>query len=720
MEQTQKHSQASTNQLSGPIPFNIGKLQKLKIFYNERNFHTGTIPHSIGNLSELTKLLLNGNNFQGNIPSSLGKCQNLLVMDISDNQLNGPIPPEVIGLSSLSILLNLSSNLLTEELPGEVEKLKNLAKFDVSQNRLSGLLPNSLGGCVSLAKLFLEGNLFEGPIPSSLSSLRGLESLDMSDNNLSGGIPEFLVNFRALKYLNLSFNDFEGVVPNEGVFKNASVTFIEGNKKLCGGIPELHLSRCNSKTSKSGLKIAMIVVILGATLVFTCILILWFRKKEEKKPTTTCVENSLLPLSYQSILRATDGFNEQNLIGSGSFGSVYKAIIEDSGATIAVKVFDLLNRRASRSFLTEYEALKNIRHRNLVKVLTAVSGVDYKGNDFKALIYEFMENESLEDWLHPSITMNEPGTMMLSGLLPNNLGSCVGLSKLFLKGNLFEGSIPSTLSSLRGLESLDVSDNNLSGAIPEFLVNFGALKYLNLSFNDFEGVVPNEGVFKNASATFLEGNKKLCGGIPELHLSRCNSKTSKSGLKIAIIVVILGATLAFTGILILWFRKKEEKKPTTTCEENSLLQLSYQSILRATDGFNEQNLIGSGSFGSVYKAIIEDSGATIAVKVFDLLNRRASRSFLAECEALKNVRHRNLVKVLTAVSGADYKGNDFKALVYEFMGNGSLEDWLHPSITMNEPGTMRSLNFFQRVDVAIVVAHALEYLHHRCDDLPKY
>ncbi|KAL4388446.1 hypothetical protein GQ457_09G029610 [Hibiscus cannabinus] len=404
---------ASRNQLSGPIPFKIGRLQKLKIFYSRRNFHSRTIPHSIGNLTELTKLLLDGNNFQGNIPSSLGKCQNLLEMDISDNHLSGPIPPEVLALSSLAILLNLSSNLLTGELPGEVEKLKNLAIFDVSQNRLSGLLPNNLGSCVSLAKLFLKGNLFEGSIPSTLSSLRGLDSLDVSYNNLSGGIPEFLVNFRALKYLNLSFNDFEGVVPNEGVFKNASATFLEGNNKLCGGIPELHLSRCNSKTSKSGLKIAIIVVILGATLAFTGILILWFRKNEEKKPTTTCAENSLLQLSYQSILRATDGFNEQNLIGSGSFGSVYKAIIEDSGATFAVKVFDLLNRRASRSFLAECEALKNIRHRNLVKVLTAVSGVDYKGNDFKALVYEFMENGSLEDWLHPSITMNEPGTMRI-------------------------------------------------------------------------------------------------------------------------------------------------------------------------------------------------------------------------------------------------------------------------------------------------------------------
>lgn len=144
--------------------------------------------------------------------------------------------------------------------------------------------------------------------------------------------------------------------------------------------------------------------------------------------------------------------------------------------------------------------------------------------------------------------------------------------------------------------------------------------------------------------------------------------------------------------------------------------MSYRSLLKATDGFSLTNLLGVGGFGSVYKGILDNDEKLVAVKVLNLLNPRASKSFKAECEVLRNVRHRNLVKLLTACSGSDYQGNDFKALVYEFMVNGSLEEWLHP-IT---PGideareSSRSLNFVQRLNIAIDISCALEYLHRGC------
>ena len=74
-----------------------------------------------------------------------------------------------------------------------------------------------------------------------------------------------------------------------------------------------------------------------------------------------------------------------------------------------------------------------------------------------------------------------------------------------------------------------------------------------------------------------------------------------------------------------------------------------------------------------------------------------------------------LVKIMTVCSGLDYKGNDFKALVYEFMTNGSLDEWLHPvlstDLTDEQP---RTLNLFQRLKIATDLASALDYLHHHC------
>ena len=176
---------------------------------------------------------------------------------------------------------------------------------------------------------------------------------------------------------------------------------------------------------------------------------------------------------------------------------------------------------------------------------------------------------------------------------------------------------------------------------------------------------------------------KLCGGIAEFQLPECNFKGTKKGrLTLAMKLVIaasalLCAALALTSLFLL-FVKRKKVEPTPTSPENSVFQMSYRSLLKATDGFSLTNLLGVGGFGSVYKGILDNDEKLVAVKVLDLQNPRASKSFKAECEVLRYVRHRNLVKLLTACSGSDYQGNDFKALVYEFMINGSLEDWLHP------------------------------------------
>ncbi|KAL7185001.1 hypothetical protein ACSBR2_027026 [Camellia fascicularis] len=392
------------NQFGGNIPDDIGNLQNLKVLSMFSNKLLGNIPSSLGNLSMLIGFHLGKNDLQGDIPSSLGNCQNLVRLGLAQNKLSGVLPKEVVSITTLAVL-NLSQNNLTGSLPMEFGNLINLEQLDVSDNMFSGKILSSLGSCVRLETLYMQGNFFQGTIPSSLNSLRGIQFLDLSRNNLSGEIPDYLEDMKFLQTLNLSYNDFEGSVPTQGVFKNASAISVIGNNMLCGGVLELELPVCNLKAStKRRLSLTVKIIIFtvsGLMGLSLCLLLFgWFRKRRTRPPSIS-QESSLLKVSYQTLLKATNGFSSTNLIGSGSSGSVYKGILDSqNGTVIAVKVLNLHRPNASKSFIAECEALRNIKHRNLVKVLTVCSSVDYKGNEFKALVYKFVSNGNLDEWLH--------------------------------------------------------------------------------------------------------------------------------------------------------------------------------------------------------------------------------------------------------------------------------------------------------------------------------
>jgi hypothetical protein len=243
------------------------------------------------------------------------------------------------------------------------------------------------------------------------------------------------------------------------------------------------------------------------------------------------------------------------------------------------------------------------------------------------------------------------------------------------------------------------------------------LYYINLSFNSFAGEVPTFGAFANVSEISIEGNNKLCGGISDLHLPPCTSLAlAKRKHKLLVIPIVTSlvmtiVTLPLLCMLLIWYRKRKPKIPSTTSMQGHPL-ISYPQLVRATNDFSETNFLGSGSFGSVYKGELNDeegeSTNLVAVKVLRLQNPMALKSFIAECEALRNMRHRNLLKIITVCSSIDTRGYDFKAIVYDFMPNGSLEEWLHPNKNLQEH---RYLNLLERVTILLDVACALDYLH---------
>ena len=396
------------NYFTGYLPSSLGRLQNLQILSVAKNKLGGLIPLTLGNLTALNMLNLRSNAFSSSIPSIVGNLTSLSSLSLASNSFTGQIPSEVFNISTLSDGLDLSHNNLEGSIPSEIGNLESIIVFHAEYNKLSGEIPSTIGECQRLQNLYLQNNFITGSIPSALGQIKGLETLDLSRNNLSGPIPKFLGDLTLLYSLNLSFNNFFGEVPTVGVFANASGVSVKGNGKLCNGITGLHLPPCSIQRPKKKQKLVIvpIVISLVATLVVLSslyILISWRKRSKTKAPSTTIMQGHPL-ISYSQLVKATEDFSPTNFLGSGSFGSVYKGELEGQDGRcdlVAVKVLKLQTPGAFRSFIAECEALRNMRHRNLVKIVTACASIDARGNDFKAIVYDFMPNRSLDGWLHP-------------------------------------------------------------------------------------------------------------------------------------------------------------------------------------------------------------------------------------------------------------------------------------------------------------------------------
>jgi hypothetical protein len=241
------------------------------------------------------------------------------------------------------------------------------------------------------------------------------------------------------------------------------------------------------------------------------------------------------------------------------------------------------------------------------------------------------------------------------------------------------------------------------------------MSLLNLSFNNLGGPIPTGGIFQNASKVFVQGNKDLCAVSSALKVPRCRTtafehKKTSNILKIVGFSALSLVLLSCIGLVFL--KRRNKVKQATLPSVKGFKKMAYADLVKATNSFSLANLVGSGKYGSVYKGSTESEEHVVAIKVFKLDQLGATKSFLAECEALRNTRHRNLVRVITVSSTIDRAGHEFKALVLEYMANGNLESWLHP--TPHEHPPKKSLTLGSRIIIVVDIAAALDYLHNHC------
>ncbi|WOG89101.1 hypothetical protein DCAR_0208337 [Daucus carota subsp. sativus] len=704
----------SNNMLEGGIPVNLSSCINLYNLALDRNFFEGNIPLLLGSLPKLVTLYIRNNNLTGRIPDSIGNLTSLQEFYASYNYLEGQLPNSLSQLRSLK-MLGLSANFLSGEFPAVLYNLSSLVLVSLSFNNFTGTLRSSIGlDLPNLQLLYLANNYFTGLLPVSLTNASALERFDVPQNRFSGKVPSMFGNLQNLSWFNvgknylggdkehdlsflssltncsklefLAFDDnrFRGTFPN--IIQNLSSTLtrlVVGTNDIRGSIPEEITDLFNL--------IILSIAETGLT---------------GKLPASIGKLSSLGALHFYS--------NQFSGEIPHSLGNITQLLYLDmSNNSFEGNIpFSLGNCRYLQSLDLSLNKLNNTIPVNLFSVLSLSVLLNLSHNSLSGTLPKQVGNLT-------SLVAFDVSNNRVSGNIPTEIGNCLALEKLYIQSNFFHGSIPQ-LGNMKNIRYLDVSRNNLSGQIPKSMVQLSGLLNLNLSFNNLKGAVPSSGVFRNASAVHVLGNLNLCGGIQGLHLHPCLVHSQAKHRKhISLkLVAALASVVLFLALLLLFLllcRGKKLKNELVPAAPDKIFypKLSYQDLFNATGGFSSANVLGSGSYGTVYKGLLSPDMVTVAVKVLKLQYEGASKSFIAECNALRNLRHRHLVKVLNACSSINYEGNEFKAIVYQYMSNGSLEDYLHPKPRQLQ---QKNLSILQRINIALDVASALHYVHHQCQN----
>ncbi|KAL5208541.1 hypothetical protein ABZP36_032976 [Zizania latifolia] len=671
------------NNLFGSIPPITSMAAPIQYLSLAQNKLTGGIPDSLGNLSSLVRLSLGDNNLVGSIPESLSKIPTLERLILTFNNLSGPVPQSIFNMSSLKNL-EMANNSLIARLPPDIgNRLPNLQSLFLSTTQLNGPIPASLVNMSKLEMIYLVSTGLTGVVPS-FGSLPNLRLLDLAYNQLGAGDWSFLsslANCTQLKTLALDGNDLRGSLPSSvgNLPSQLDWLWLKQNK-LSGTIPS-EIGNLRSLTvlyMDNNMFSGSIPPAIGN---LSNLLVLSF------------AQNNLsgrIPDSIGKLAR----LNEFYLDGNNLSGSIPANL----GQWRQLEMLNLSHNLFGGSIPSE-----------VFNISSLSQSLDLSHNLFTGPIP--LQIGSLINLGSISISNNR-----LTGDIPSTLGNCVLLEYLHMEGNLLTGSIPQSFMNLKSIKELDLSRNKLSGKVPEFLTLFSSLQDLNLSFNDFEGAVPSNGVFGNASRVFLNGNYRLCASAPGFSLPLCPEPGTKSKGKSTVLRIVIPIAVSAVVVSLLCLMavliKRRKGEPSLQHSSVNMRNISYEDIAKATNGFSPTNLVGLGSFGAVYKGNLPIEDNPVAIKVFNLNKYGAPTSFIAECEALRNTRHRNLVKIITLCSTINPNGYGFKALVFQYMPNGSLETWLHPQD--HGHGKQKFLTLGERINIALDIAYALDYLHNQC------
>ncbi|KAJ0243576.1 Calcium/calmodulin-regulated receptor-like kinase 2 [Hirschfeldia incana] len=150
-----------------------------------------------------------------------------------------------------------------------------------------------------------------------------------------------------------------------------------------------------------------------------------------------------------------------------------------------------------------------------------------------------------------------------------------------------------------------------------------------------------------------------------------------------------------------WWNNNNHNKDLTV-SASGIPKYNYKDIQKATQNFT--TILGQGSFGPVYKAVMPNGGLA-AAKVHASNSSQGDREFQTEVSLLGRLHHRNLVNLVGYCVDKSHR-----MLIYEFMSNGSLENLLYGGGGEGEE-TTQVLKWEERLQIALDISHGIEYLH---------
>ncbi|KAF6174934.1 hypothetical protein GIB67_026422 [Kingdonia uniflora] len=748
----------SSNDLNGHFEISSLSLTMLNI---SNNIFSGIIP--ISSICLNSKLLacldLSCNNFEGEIPTGLANCSKLEVFRAGNNNLSGSLPDDlydVISLQEISLpgnrisgiirgdrivrlanltILELCRNELSGVIPLEIGNLTKLRSLTIYSNNLAGSLPSSIRNCLNLESLNLRKNSLDGDISAiDFSSLVKLSTIDLGENNLTGILPESLFSCKSLTAVRLSKNLFYGQVPpNLGTLQFLSYVSFSQNKLTnitsafqilmgCKNLTAMILARNfnGEKIPDEGIaelkRFQKLRVLALGGCELTGRLPSWL---------TTLTKLEALDLSTNQLTGTIPGW-------LGVLPRLFYIDLSDNYFSGEIPV-----QLTSSPILVLVNATAQLDQSYLELP------VFVKSNNASRLQYNQLSD------LPPALYLRNNS---LNGAIPPEIGRLQFLHVLDLSHNNLSGNIPDQLSNLTNLEALDLSGNYLSGEIPLSLKRLNFLSSFKVANNNLTGQIPSGNQFDTFPYSSFNGNPGLCGG-PFVKEHPCGNQTSNPSIpkpkkhlnKKLTIGLILGICFGIGFVLTtvtLWMLSKRRINPRggeaeDSNEKNDMDMSSFNSnreipsevilkesnlvmlfpgsnnefknltiseILKATDNFDQENIIGCGGFGLVFKAALAN-GTILAVKKLSGDMGLMEREFKAEVEALSNAQHKNLVSLQ-----GYYVHGRFRLLIYTYMENGSLDYWLHE---MAENGSQ--LDWPTRLRIAQGASRGLSYIHQICE-----